>query len=156
MSDEHLLGDSDINDQNRSSHRRPQEVFLEKNDDVLIEVLAEVYGLVTGPPAWRKSLFTTFKELEFKNHPLAPCLVLMYEKMHGKEEPQLSGLIIVETDDLLGGGREHSVAPKFHHAVELLRKRYQFGKWKILMDESTEYGGRALRQSKDFGVTISM
>ena len=76
----------------------------------------------------------------------------MYEKMHGKEKPQLSGLIVVETDDLLGGG----TGPSFHFAVEQLKKRYTFGKWKVLMDESTEYGGRTLRQSKDFGFSISM
>ena len=46
---------------------------------------------------------TTFKELNFKKHPLAPCVVLMYEVIHGKPE-QLSGAICVETDDLLGGG----------------------------------------------------
>ena len=129
-------------------HQRPEPLFASpppggipgEDEDNLIEFLAEVYGLITGPPAWKKSLFTTFKELEFKNHPLAPCLVLMYEKMHGKEKAQLSGLIIVETDDLLGGGRDKSVAPSFHLAVEALRKRYQCGKWKILMDESAEYG----------------
>lgn len=76
----------------------------------------------------------------------------MYEKMNGKDKPQLTGLIVVETDDLLGGG----TGPKFHDAVEQLRKRYTFGKWKVLMDEPTEYGGRTLRQSKDFGFTISM
>ena len=145
-------------------HQRPEPLFATpppggipgEDDDILIEILAEVYGLITGPPAWRKSLFTTFKELGFHCHPLAPCLVLMYEKMHGQTEPQLSGLIIVETDDLLGGGRDRRLAPKFHAAVEELRKRYQFGKWKVLMDEQTEYGGRTLKQSKDFGFTISM
>ena len=103
-------------------HLRPEPLFASpppggipgEDDDVLIEILAEVYGLITGPPAWRQSLFTTFKDVGFNNHPLAPCVVLMYEKMHGKEKPQLSGLIVVETDDLLGGG----IGPKFHLAVE--------------------------------------
>ena len=95
--------------------------------------------------------FTTLKGLDFKNHPLAPCVVLMYEKMNGKDN-QLTGLIVVETDDLLGGG----TGPKFHNAIEQLKKRYKFGKWKVLMDDSTEYGGRTLRQSKDYGFTISM
>ena len=73
----------------------------------------------------------------------------MYEKIHGKEE-QLSGLIVVETDDLLGGG----IGPRFQNAVAQLKKRYTFGKWKVLMDEATEYGGRTLRQSPDFGFVI--
>ena len=83
-------------------------------------------------------------------------LVLMYEKMGGQAEPQLSGLIVVEADDLLGGGRDRRLAPRFHDAVDALRKRYQFGKWKILMEQQTEYGGRSLKQGQDFGFQISM
>ena len=140
-------------------HQRPELLFATpppggipgEDDDILIEILAEVYGLITGPPAWRKSLFTTLRELEFKNHPLAPCIVLMYEKLAGKDN-QLSGIICVETDDLLGGGR----GPKVHEAVEHLRKKYKFGKWKMLMDEQTEYGGRALKQHGNFGFQITM
>ena len=75
----------------------------------------------------------------------------MYETLKGKEN-QFSGLIVTETDDLLGGG----IGPKFQRAVEERKKRYTFGKWKILMDEATEYGGRTLRQEKDFGFEISM
>ena len=51
----------------------------------------------------------------------------MYEKI-GKVDQQLSGLVCVETDDLLGGGSAN--APKFHRAIEQLRKEYTFGKWK--------------------------
>ena len=62
----------------------------ETDPDILIELLAEIYGLITGPPAWRKSLLVTLKELGFKRHPLAPCLALMYEHTgapDNKEEP---------------------------------------------------------------------
>ena len=48
-----------------------------ESEDILIELLAEVYGLVTGPPSWRKSLLTKFKALDFKRHPLAPWVALM-------------------------------------------------------------------------------
>ena len=96
-----------------------------ESDDILIEILAEIYGLISGPPGWRRSLFTTFKQLGFNAHPLAPCVVVMYEKI-GKVEKQFSGLICVETDDLLGGGMAN--APKFHKAIEALRKDYNFGK----------------------------
>ena len=71
--------------------------------------------------------------------------------LDGKSD-QFSGLICVETDDLLGGG----IGPKFHAAVERLRKTYTFGKWKNLMKESTEYGGRSLRQKPNYDITISM
>ena len=62
-------------------HLRPESLFATpplggipgENDNILIEICAEVYGLIIGPPAWRQSLFTTFKELDFESHPLAPA-----------------------------------------------------------------------------------
>ena len=66
----------------------PREGFPGEQDDAIIELLAEVYGLITGPPAWRKTLLCAFTELGFKRHPLAPCVALMYERM-GKEQDQL-------------------------------------------------------------------
>ena len=42
-----------------------------ESDDILIEILAEIYGLISGPPGWRRSLFTTFKQLGF--NALTPC-----------------------------------------------------------------------------------
>jgi hypothetical protein len=117
-----------------------------EGEDILIELLAEVYGLITGPPAWRKSLMTKFDELGFKRHPLAPCVVLKYEK------EKLCGLIVIETDDLLGGG----VTDSFHQAVAELRRHFTFGKWVELQTASCEYGGRTLKQGRDYSVNISM
>ena len=37
-----------------------------------------------------------------------------------------------------------------------MRKKYEFGKWKILMEESIEYGGRTLKQFANFSIRISM
>ena len=147
-SGERLLKDFDVFDLNLSSQHPLQEESLEKKNDVLIEICAEVYGLITGPPDF--SNFQIFKELDFKKHPLAPCIVLMYDKKGDTDE--LSGIICVETDDLLGGG----CSPKFYDAVQHLRKRYQFGKWKSLMDEPTEYGGRTIKQHRDYGFQISV
>ena len=47
----------------------------EDDPDTLIELLAEVYGLITGPPGWRRTLIQGLKQLDFKAHPLAPCIV---------------------------------------------------------------------------------
>ena len=74
--------------------------FPGESDEILIEILGEIYGLVSGPPAWRKSLLVPMKELGFKRHPLAPCVVLMYEEVDGVPDT-LSGLVVIETDDLL-------------------------------------------------------
>ena len=67
----------------------------------------------------------------------------MYERM-GKAHEQLSGLTVVETDDLLGGG----VGDKFMDAVNQLRARVNVGKWQELTVSATEYGGRTLRQDR--------
>ena len=92
----------------------------------------------------------TLKSLGFKNHPLAPCVVCMYET-HNGEIDALTGMICVETDDLMGGG----VGECWFNAISQLRKRYNFGKWTELMEKSTEYGGRTLKQHKDYSVNIS-
>ena len=43
------------------------------NELTVVELLTEARGLVTGPPGWRRSLLTAFKECGFKRHPLAPA-----------------------------------------------------------------------------------
>lgn len=96
-------------------------------------------------------LFATAKDLDFKAHPLVPCVVVMHENLHGKAE-SLSCLICVGKDDLRGGGVGH----KYQAAIEVLRKECNFGKWKILMDTSTEYGGRTLKQLPDSLFKVSM
>ena len=75
----------------------------------------------------------------------------MYERM-GSNKDELSGLIVVETDDLLGGG----VGDKFLEAVAKLKNKFNFGKWKNLSESATEYGGRTLMQHSDYSITISM
>ena len=50
----------------------PEGVIPGEDDDVLIELCTEVYGLITGPPGWRRSLLTTLRELGFKRHHWRP------------------------------------------------------------------------------------
>ena len=71
---------------------------------------------------------------------------------NGEKKHSLSGLIIIETDDLLGGG----IRPKFHDAIEKLRARFKFGSWHYLADKERQYGGRTLKQMPDKGFTIDM
>lgn len=101
-----------LRNQRALSLRSPPHLLPGKDDDIVIEILAEIYGLISGPPGWRRSLFTTFKELEFNFHPLAPCGAVIYEKLHGKEN-QFSVLICMETDDILGGG----IGPRYQAAI---------------------------------------
>ena len=93
-----------------------------------------------------KTLLTEFKELKFSRHPVTPCVVLMYD------QEQLTGLIVIETDDLLGGG----IGPKFADALQRLRKRFNFGSWNSLQEKPIQYGGRTIFQRKDYGFEISM
>ncbi len=51
----------------------------------------------------------------------------------------MSGLIVMETDDLLGGG----IGDKFLQSVVELRKRFIFGTWVDLRGKSCDYGGRS-------------
>ena len=51
------------------------------NEEILI---GEVYGLVSGPPGWRQALLKQFKSMNFKRHPLAFGVVLMYGAINGK------------------------------------------------------------------------
>ncbi len=49
----------------------PKDGLPGEDEDVLIELLAEVYGLITGPPGWQKSLVTTLSS--FGLRPTSIC-----------------------------------------------------------------------------------
>ena len=130
-----------------------------EDDDILIELLTEIYGLVSGPPGWRRTLLSKFKDLEFSRHPLAPCVLLMYETFkppyassvppkYGdgqvpleKNKKFLSGVVVIETDDLLFGG----VGPKYHEGIKTLRQSFKFWQWHNLMGAPKQYGGVTLK-----------
>ena len=146
-----------------------------EDDDVLVELLTEIYGLVSGPPGWRRTLLSKFKDLEFSRHPLAPCVMLMYETFETssdtrkalrdkentppydlvvkkKSKKHLSGVVVIETDDLLFGG----VGPKYHEGIKFLRASFKFGSWHSLKEAPKQYGGVVLKQMPDYGFEVSM
>ena len=47
----------------------------------------------------------------------------MYEKLPPQNTVSLSGLFVIETDDLLGGG----IGPKFANALSTLKETFKFG-----------------------------
>ena len=59
----------------------PKEDIPGEDDDVIVELLAEIDGLISGPPGWRKTLLTEFRDLNYARHLLAPCVVLLYEEI---------------------------------------------------------------------------
>ena len=74
----------------------------------------------------------------------------MYEEQAGTSH--LTGLIVIETDDLLGGG----IGAKWTNAIAQLRNTFKFGSWTWLQEGPTQYGGRTLQQRKYFGFHIDM
>eukprot|EP00971_Amphidinium_carterae_P151401 3001807-Amphidinium_carterae.1 len=115
--------------------------------DGLIELRAEVYGLNSGPMAWRITLTMKLKEQGFSNHPLSPCVFVYYNQAQ-----QLCGILLVETDDLLFGGQ----GGEFDKAMANVRSSFTFGHWRSLMQKPAEYSGRKLTQQTDFSFTIDM
>eukprot|EP00971_Amphidinium_carterae_P139108 2756919-Amphidinium_carterae.4 len=107
----------------------------------------ELYGLITGPLSWKNSLYSTMTSLGFVQHPLGVCTLLWY----APETQELAGIVLLQVDDLLGGG-EH---PGFKKAVQKLRERYRFGKWRLL-SEGTEFNGRHLHQMSRSKITVDM
>ena len=86
------------------------------------------------------------KALGYEQSALDPCVMKLYNKAHTK----LLGAIAIEVDDLFTVGHaEH------HHKMELLRKRYTFGKYVHLQKEKDgcTFNGRRIRQLPEGGLT---
>ena len=74
------------------------------------------------------------------------------DKSDTQPKPNLVGVVVVETDDLLMGG----VGEKFDSAIAKLRDKFKFGSWQDIWETAKDYGGRTLMQKKNFGFTITM
>ncbi|CAK9032521.1 unnamed protein product, partial [Durusdinium trenchii] len=107
------------------------------------QIIAGCYGLVDAPLHWRRSLTEDMKALGYEQSALDPCVMKLYNKAHTK----LLGAIAIEVDDLFTVGHaEH------HHKMELLRKRYTFGKYVHLQKEKD--GPSSLMVSKLSKMTV--
>eukprot|EP00971_Amphidinium_carterae_P239845 4761634-Amphidinium_carterae.3 len=139
---------------------RPQPIYaLPPSDglpgeplDCVIELKTEVYGLVSGPGGWRCTLLRKLQRCGWKRHPLAPCVFLFFETLQKETHLSLTGVIVVETDDLLGG----CSGPLAEASKEKLTKSLVFGHFEYLQKRAVTYGGRLLKQAPDGSFTISM
>lgn len=113
----------------------------------IIEILAGAYGLGDAPAHWRKSLKKTLVELGYGQSAMDPCTFRFFHQ--GK----LSGLVIVEVDDLLTLGDEIHF-----EKMKELQSRFKFGKFKYLEEEEqgVSFNGRRLRKQKDGTYLIDM
>ena len=134
----------------------PCEHFPEYDAKQLILLLTEVYGLVSGPSWWRRSLLNVLiKELGYKLCPFDRCVLVLdadpNEKLEDQEKTQ--GIVVVEIDDLLEAGSQ-----RHREKMALLEKRFRFGKVTNLMETEagSGYAGRRLRQRQDYSFVYSM
>ena len=122
----------------------------------LILLLTEIYGLVSGPAWWRRSLLNVLvRELGYTVSPYDRCVLILKADPAEKLEDQTStqGIIVIEVDDVLeAGGERHRLKMK------ALESRFRFGKVTSLMDSESGsgYAGRRLKQRSDYSFTYSM
>ena len=122
----------------------------------LILLLTEIYGLVSGPAWWRRSLLSVLvKDLGYTVSPYDRCVLILKADPSEKLEDQKStqGIVVIEVDDVLEAGGE-----RHRRKMLELESRFRFGKVTSLMDSEagSGYAGRRLKQSKDYGFTYSM
>ena len=134
----------------------PCEHFPEYDATQLILLLTEVYGLVSGPSWWRRSLLNVLiKELGYKLCPFDRCVLVLHADPSEKLEDQnkTQGFVVIEIDDLLEAG-----SSRHREKMALLEKRFHFGKITNLMETEagSGYAGRRLRQRKDYSYIYSM
>ena len=135
------------------------EAFEGYSPEQLILLLTEVYGLVSGPAWWRRSLLELLvKELKYRVCVYDRCILTLDGPLDPKNPDapvKTRGFIVLEVDDLLEAGDE-----EHRKKMEWLEKRLKFGK--IVNLQETEngggsgYAGRRIKQLPDFSFTYSM
>ena len=64
--------------------------------------MGNAYGRVDAPLLFYKELTKNLQELNFRVHPMEPCIFLLESEDHGKRK--LHGIIGTHVDDGIGGG----------------------------------------------------
>eukprot|EP00439_Symbiodinium_sp_Y106_P072076 s130_g13.t1 len=111
--------------------------------DALIEVIGHVYGLNDAPSAWQKTLNKALVEVGFERSRFDPCIYYMRD--HGK----LVGVYGVHVDDSATGGE----GDKYDQAIEALRQKFEFRKWRI--GDGDFCGARYRQDPVSFDITMS-
>ena len=131
------------------------EAFPGYREDQLILLLTEVYGLVSGPAWWRRSLLEILvKDLGYRVNVYDRCvLTLDAQGSEGDPNIKTDGIMVLEVDDILEAG-----GPRHRAKMDELEKKLRFGKVVVLQDtpQGTGYAGRRLKQLKDFSFEYSM
>ncbi|CAE7388309.1 GIP [Symbiodinium sp. CCMP2456] len=111
--------------------------------DALIEVLGHVYGLNDAPSAWQRTLDRALHEAGFERSRLDPCLYFL------RDEGRLTGVYGVHVDDCATGG----VGEKYEQALEMLKGRFEFRKWRL--GDGDFCGARYRQNPQTFEITMT-
>ncbi|CAL1150714.1 unnamed protein product, partial [Cladocopium goreaui] len=121
----------------------------------LLLLLTEIYGLVTGPSWWRRTLLKTATEkLKYEVNCYDRCILTLpaEESKRGSPGALSDGFIVIEVDDIAEAG-----GPRHLEKMKQLESMLTFGKVENLQSaEGTNYAGRHLRQLPDFSFEITM
>ena len=127
--------------------RQPRDESLPCLDNrQLVLLLTEVYGLVTGPSWWRRSLLEVMtKQLGYVLNPYDKC-VLTLPSESTRADASTEGFIVVEVDDLAEAG-----GPKHKKKMKELEGLLKFGKIEELYGnkDGSNYAGRHIQRLND-------
>eukprot|EP00913_Durusdinium_trenchii_P000984 g908.t1 len=137
----------------------PDECFEGYDPNQLILLLTEVYGLVSGPSWWRRSLLEILlKELGYRVNVYDRCILTLDGPQESEKDPNkqvpTQGILVLEVNDALEAGNE-----VHRQKTQTLEQKLRFGKVVQLMDMQSEgsgYAGRRLRQLSDYSFEIDM
>eukprot|EP00971_Amphidinium_carterae_P059502 1176592-Amphidinium_carterae.2 len=114
----------------------------------MVRLDREVYGLLIGPAALRRTILEFLKEDGWMRHPLAPCVFTQYD-IKGK----LIAMLLLLVDDILVAGEGEVYQGK----IESLQKRFHWGKRETLTEGTALlYAGREVRKHADGSVSLDI
>eukprot|EP00435_Cladocopium_sp_Y103_P006856 s1452_g2.t1 len=133
--------------------------LLGASPDTRMLLLKPVYGQLDAPRMWWQEAQRRLRELGLRQHPLDPCLFLVFE-VDFAEEPcednsvfgtgRLCGAICLHVDDMLGAGSPTSKT--YAKLVESLRASFNFREWKD--GNRLEYCGSVLEKLPEGGIKL--
>ena len=114
---------------------------LDMSDNEVCQLLGNAYGRVDAPLLFYKELSSQLKGLGFVQHPLEPCVFLLYS------DGVLNGILGVHVDDGVCGGDA-----KFSQKIQALQTKLPFGSRKF---RNFVFTGIHLEQFPDFSIRAS-
>ena len=118
---------------------------LQLSEDQVCALVGNAYGRVDAPLLFYRELTKNLQELNFRVHPMEPCIFLLESTVQGKRK--LHGIIGTHVDDGIGGGDEY-----FHTQLMKLQTKLPFGSFK---QRKFTFCGIQLEQTPDQSILAS-